>query len=188
MILRNAIALGLAFAWASGAPAGAATVAGVEFADHTEWNGTRLRLNGVGLFRYRIFIKGYVAALYLGEGVAVDRVLDDVPRRLEIEYLWSLPAKGFARATVEGIARNVDAATLARLRGSIDRLNALYEDVVPGDRYSLTYVPGVGTELALNGEPRGVIEGAEFSAALFAIWIGGQPVDKPLREQLLART
>jgi hypothetical protein len=80
----------------------------------------------------------------------------------------------------------VDAPTLARLRSSIDQLNELYTDVQPGDRYSLTYVPGVGTELALNGQPRGLIEGAEFSAALFAIWIGREPVDEPLRKQLLA--
>ena len=178
--------MGLALTWASAAPAGAATVEGVDFADHTEWNGTRLRLNGAGVFRYRIFIKGYVAALYLGEGVAPDRVLDDVPRRLEIEYLRSIPAGAFARATVEGIARNVDAVTLARLRGSIDRLNTLYDDVEPGDRYALTYVPGVGTELARNGRRRGVIEGAEFSSALFAIWLGDQPLDESLRRRLVA--
>jgi hypothetical protein len=59
--------------------------------------------------------------------------------------------------------------------------------VEPGDRYSLTYVPGVGTELARNGEPLGVVPGAEFSSALFAIWLGDEALDEPLREQLLAR-
>jgi len=188
MITSRAIALGLMVTWVFAAPAGAALVEDVEFSDHYEWNGTRLHLNGAGVLRYRIFIKGYVTAFYLGEGIDPDQALDDVPRRLEIEYLWSIPAEAFARITVEQISRNVDAAMLARLRSSIDRLNALYEDVKPGDRYSLTYVPGVGTELALNGEPRGLIEGAEFSAALFAIWIGRHPVDKPLREQLLTNS
>jgi hypothetical protein len=187
MDIHKTIALGLFVTLASAAPSGAMSAEGVEFRDHYEWNGTTLRLNGTGVFRYRIVIKGYAAALYLGEEIDADRALDDVPRRLEIEYLWSIPAEALARATVKGILRNVDAATLKGLRGSIGRLNALYEDVEPGDRYALTYVPGVGTELALNGEPRGLIEGAEFSAALFAIWIGRQPLDAPLREQLLAR-
>ena len=146
--------MGLISTWAFAAPAGAASVGGVEFASHYEWNGTPLRLNGAGVLRYRVFIKGYAAA--------------------------------FARVTVEQISRNVDASTLARLRSSIGQLNKLYTDVQPGDRYSLTYVPGVGTELALNGQPRGLIEGAEFSAALFAIWIGRQPIDEPLRKQPLA--
>ena len=185
MITHRVIALGLTLAWTFAAPAGAASVGSVEFADRYEWNGTPLRLNGAGLLRYRVFIKGYAAALYLGEGVEPDQSLDDVPRRLEIEYLWSIPADAFARATVEQISRSVDAPTLARLRSSIDQLNELYTDVQPGDRYSLTYVPGLGTELALNGEARGLIQGAEFSAALFGIWIGLNPVDEGLRKQLL---
>jgi hypothetical protein len=185
---RRAIALSLAiFTWASTAPAAATTVEGVAFASSYQMDGTPLRLNGAGVLRYRVFIKGYVAALYLGEGVAVERALEDVPRRIEIEYLWSIPADAFAGATVDGIESNVDAATLARLRLPIARLNALYEDVEPGDRYALTYLPGIGTELALNGEPLGLIKGSEFSSALFAIWIGQRPVNEPLRAALLAK-
>ena len=186
MTTRRAIALGLIASWAFAEPAGAASVGGVEFASHYEWKGTPLCLNGAGVLRYRVFIKGYAAAFYLGDGVDPDPPLEDVPRRLEIEYLWSIPAEAFARVTVEQISRNVGAPTLERLRSSIGQLNKLYTDVQPGDRYSLTYVPRVGTELALNRQPRGLIEGAEFSAARFAIWIGRQPVDEPLRKQLLA--
>ena len=164
-----------------------AEIEGVEFPDRVRWNGAQLRLNGTGLLRYRFFVKGYVAALYLGERVPPESALEDVPRRLAIEYFWSIPADVFARLTFDGIARSLDADEFERLRGRIERLNALYEDVEPGDRYSLTYVPGVGTELALNGEPKGVIEGADFSSALFAIWIGERALDESLREQLLAR-
>lgn len=45
------------------------------------------------------------------------------------------------------------------------------------DRYSLTYMPGVGTELALNDNPLGVIDGADFAAAYFRIWLGDHPID-----------
>jgi len=165
----------------------AAEIEGVSFPDRYQLSGTLLRLIGVGLLRYRVLFKGYVAALYLGEQVPPRRVLEDVPRRLEIEYFWSIPAEGFAEATSRGIARNVDAETQQRLRDRIDQINALYEDVEPGDRYALTYVPGSGTELALNGEPRGVIAGADFSSALFSIWLGDDPLDAKLRDELLAR-
>jgi hypothetical protein len=186
-MLRRTIAMACAATLLSAPAAYAARIEGVEFAPDFEWGGKQLRLNGIGLLRYRIFIKGYVAALYLGDQVGPERVLDDVPRRLEIEYFWSIPADAFARATIEGISRNVTPEALERLRGPIDQLNALYQDVEPGDRYSLTYVPGVGTELARNGEPLGVVPGAEFSSALFAIWLGDEALDEPLREQLLAR-
>jgi hypothetical protein len=184
---RAVIALAIAATCLGAHPALGAEIEGVAFPDQYRWSGAQLRLNGMGLLRYRVFIKGYVAALYLGERVAPERALDDVPRRLEIEYFWSIPAGAFAEITLEGIERSVDAEALERLRVRIERFNTLYEDVTPGDRYALTYVPGVGTELALNGEPKGVIEGADFSSALFAIWIGEQAFDESLREQLLAK-
>jgi hypothetical protein len=38
---------------------------------------------------------------------------------------------------------------------------------------------------ALNGITKGVIEGADFAAAYFAIWLGQKPLDRSLRDQLL---
>jgi hypothetical protein len=190
MKFRKLIAVGLAAACLSEQSARAAEIEGVGFVDRLSVGSSELRLHGTGLLRYRVFIKGYVAALYLDEsfgGEATPRaVLADVPRRLEIEYFWGIPADKFAKATVEGISRSTDPATFERLRRRIDQINKLYEDVEPGDRYALTYVPGVGTELALNGRRLGVLEGADFSAALFAIWVGDEPLDESLRNQLLA--
>ncbi len=165
----------------------AAEVEGVRFAPRFETAGVTMVLNNAALLRYRIFIKAYVAALYIGEGVDASRVLDDVPKRLEIEYFWAIKGPDFAKAGDKGIADNVDAATLARLRPRIDRLNALYTDVKPGDRYALTYLPGVGTELALNGQRRGVIEGHDFATALFSVWLGRNALDATLRDDLLAQ-
>lgn len=165
--------------------AGVREIEGVEFVDRVTAAGTPLMLNCVGLLRYMVVIKGYVAALYLGEGVQPESVLSDVPKRLEINYFYPINGGDFAKATDAGIAANVDPATMAKLRARIDKLNALYLDVKPGDRYSLTYVPAVGTELALNGQPRGTIDGADFAAALFAIWLGPKPLDASLKSQLL---
>ena len=61
------------------------------------------------------------------------------------------------------------------------------QHVQPGDRYSLTYIPGVGTELALNGTPRGVIEGADFAAAIFSLWLGENPFDRQFKQALLGK-
>lgn len=163
-------------------------IEGVRFADQTQAGGLTLRLNDVGLMRYRYVIKAYVAALYLGEKTPPADVLTDAPKRLEIEYFYAIKAAGFANATVEGIAANVPAATVATLRPRIERLNALYRDVKPGDRYALTYLPGIGTELALNGTPLGTVEGADFAAAVFAIWLGPKALDASLKAQLLGRS
>jgi len=163
----------------------AAEIEGVTFTDRYQTGATTLVLNGVGLLRYRIFIKAYVAALYLGEGVRPEDVLSDVPKRLELEYFWAISGPDFGKAGDAILADNVPAATVALLRPRLDRINALYTNIKPGDRYALTYLPGVGTELALNGKPRGVIEGADFATSYFAIWLGKKPLDDSLKAQLL---
>jgi hypothetical protein len=162
-------------------------VDGVSFPSRQSGRGVELEFQGAALLRYRVVFKGYVAALYLGREVRAEQALADVPRRIEIEF-WAIPADAFARSTSEWIARNAGAATLVRLREPLAKLNARYADVERGDRYALTYVPGVGTELALNGDPLGVVEGAEFLSALFAIWLGEDPLDENLRESLQARS
>jgi hypothetical protein len=165
--------------------AGAASIEDVEFADSVRAGGRKLALSGLGLLRYRVIFRGYVAALYLSEGIAPKRVLDDVPKRLEIEYFWAIDGRAIREAGEEILARNVSPEQLAALGPRVERIGALYQNVEPGDRYSLTYLPGRGTELAKNGVPLGVIPGADFAAAYFAIWLGDSPIDLPLREQLL---
>jgi hypothetical protein len=130
-------------------------------------------------------VKAYVAALYVGDGVRPDDVLADVPKRLEINYFHAIAAPDFVKATNTTIATNTAPETLARLRPQIDAFNVLYRDVEPGDRYAITYVPDYGTELSFNGEPLGVVPGAEFARAMFGIWLGPSPLDASLKTQLL---
>jgi hypothetical protein len=166
-------------------PVTAADIEGVHFADRYERGDVALSLQCVGLLRYRIVFKGYVAGLYLGAGVATDAALTDVPKRLELSYFWGIQGPDFGKVGDEVLARNIDPDTLAGLRPRLEQINALYETVAPGDRYALTYVPGIGTELALNGRSKGVIPGADFAAAYFRIWLGEKSIDSSLRDQLL---
>jgi hypothetical protein len=165
----------------------AAVIEGVEFADSLRQPGADLLLHNTAVFRWKLFFKPYVAALYLADPADAAEVLADVPKRLELSYFYSIKGPDFAMAADELLARNLAPQALARLRPSIDALNALYRDVEPGDRYALTYLPGRGTELALNGLALGVVPGAEFAAAYFSIWLGEVPLDDALKQQLLAR-
>ncbi len=181
-ITHSAVCLALTLALI--APVSAGTIEDVEFAESVEVSDTSLSLAGLALLRYRVIFKGYVAGLYLPTGTAPQSALQDVPKRLELEYFWSIGGRDIADAGNEMLRRNVDARTFASLRDRVDQINALYEDVAPGDRYALSYVPGVGTELAKNGRPLGVIPGADFAEAYFAIWLGDEPIDVPFRDQL----
>lgn len=174
--------------WTAAGPAWpAARIEGVDFDDRVTASGVEFKLSSVGLLRVKVFIKAYVAGLYLGPGADADDILADTPKRLEISYFWAITADDFVTSTREAIERNSDPATFAKIGRHVDRFLALYQSVEPGDRYALTYVPGRGTELALNGTPLGSVEGADFAAAVFAVWFGEREIDGALKKSLLAK-
>ena len=181
----------LAAALVAAAPGGArasevAELAGVSFARELRVGDTSLALHSLGLLRW-LFFEAYVAALYLGDDAPPQRALADVPKRLEIHYFRAIDGARIGEAALAILERNFGPERLLPLRPRIDAIAGLYRDVAPGDRYALTYLPGRGTELSFNGEPRGTIPGADFAEAYFAIWLGAQPIDASLRDQLLRK-
>lgn len=170
----------------TGSPSPAAEIEDVSFPDVVRAGDRELPLRGLGLLRYRIVFRGYVGALYLPAQIPSARVLDDVPKALELRYFWSIEGKLFGDAAAEVLERTRNEGEMAALQERLDRINTLYRDVEPGDRYRLTYVPGEGMTLALNGETLGTIPGADFAAAYFSIWLGEEPIDEGFRDKLLA--
>jgi len=180
----------LLLAWALAAvfatAARGSVVEGVSFEPELRALGERFVLQNAAVLRWKILFKPYVAALYRGEETSPGDVLKPGrARRLEIHYFYGISARDFRRATDELMRRNVGADRLERLRPQIAALNDLYRDVEPGDRYALTFVPGHGTELALNGGVLGVIPGDEFGDMVHRMWLGEKPADAALRDALL---
>jgi len=162
-------------------------IEGVSFSRTYAEGSLSLRLNNAALLRYKILFRGYVVGLYLPEGTDPAAALSEVPKRLEFSYFWEIPGPEFGKAGEKILVRNVDGRTMAALRDRLDRINDAYRDVKPGDRYALTYRPGKGTELSLNGEPLLTVEGADFAAAYFSIWLGEKPIDDGLKKELLRK-
>ena len=166
-------------------PADGAQIEGVLFDDTVQIDQTRFYLQGTALLRYLVVFKGYVGAFYLPENIDPRRALADVPRHLVLEYFHAIKASQFAKATRLTIAENLTAEERKRLAPAIDRLAGAYRDVTPQDRYALTYFPGQGTRLTLNDKTLMVIPGADFSRAVFSIWIGPHPIDTAFRDRVL---
>ncbi len=163
------------------------SVGGVRFPGEAAALDQPVKLKGAGLFRWKWVVKVYAAALYLPAGVERFDPTDDVARRLEFSYLVGIEGRDFGPAADSLMSQNFPGESLAPLRERIERLHAAYVDVKPGDRYALSYVPGRGTELTLNGRRLALVEGADFARAYFAIWLGERPIDDGLRDRLLAR-
>lgn len=166
-------------------PAAATEIAGVAVAETVEVDGQALHLNGAGL-RERWFIDVYVLALYLpAPARTAAAVLDGAgPRLLRLHILRALDAEQIAEAVSDGFARNAGEG-LPALQERLTRLEAMFPAVAAGDRIDLT-VAGGRTVVAVNGTPRGAIDGADFGRALLAVWLGADPVDDDLKRALLA--
>lgn len=174
-------------------PAAATVESGVEF-DEVAFLSTpsrepvSLELCSTGLLRYKRIFRGYAAALYREDCSASAADLAAAPLRLELSYFWSIGGERFGEAAEKLLRRNLDPAAFAAIEARMRRLHAAYRSVSPGDRYALTWKPGVGTELALNGRALVSIAGEDFARAYFDLWLGEEPMDEKLRNALLARS
>jgi hypothetical protein len=186
MNFRNALfILAVVIALSGSTAVNAAVIKGVLFDDTVVARQTRLFLKGTALSRYLVVLNGYVGAFYLPEGVEGRQALEDVPKHLVLQYFHAIKAAQFGSVTKRMIKSNVTPAELERLLPKINMLISAYRDVEPGDRYSLTYIPGYGTRLTLNGETLVIIRGGDFAKAVFSIWIGPNPIDAWFRSHVL---
>lgn len=168
------------------------TVAGVKYEDAAELAGTRLALNGAGI-RTKVIFKVYTAGLYLPKKSATaDEVLAQAgAKRISLTMLREVDADEFGAAFAKGIEENNDAATLARLAGSIQRMNRIFAEhkkLATGDSIAIDWVPGAGTSIRVKGAAQGEpIREPEFYTALLRIWLGPAPADRGLKEALLGK-
>ena len=150
-----------------------------------------LALFGRGELHYLGFIKVYSARLYVTSGTPAGKVLDhDRSRCLILEYDVSLSAEDFVRAAETVLKRQHAETTLARVHKELEQLHSSYRNVKKGDRYRLCYAAmNETTSLELNGSRLASIPSAEFAQIYFGIWLSDHdPIDRKLREQLLAGT
>lgn len=170
-----------------GLPAAGATIQGVRFAESRQAGDLTLKLVGTGLQRYAYVYHVCVAALYLPAGTKPGDALTDIPKTLEIEYFHKIRADQFASLTVKGVKANTPPAEFARVEARLGDFVAAYRSVQPGDRYSLTFLPGDGTTLALNGKTVIHIPGDDFARAIYSVWLGKKPVTEGLKAGLLGQ-
>lgn len=157
----------------------------VKFSPTVAVDDQTLDLLGQDLLVYMIW-DAYHLGLYLPPGVSSAQLFEDVPKQVVIHYLVDIDQEDFGPAGDKILAQNISAEQMAALRPRLDQINAAYQAIEEGERYTLTYIPGQGTTLAKQGQDLITIPGADFAAAYFQIWFGQDPVDEDLRDNVLA--
>lgn len=155
--------------------AGAVTVAGVNIPDTTDVNGQKLVLNGAGL-RKKFVVKVYTGSLYLPakSNNAAAILAADQPRRMVMHFVYDVDKEKIAEAWTEGLDANTPNAS-AEVKNNFKTLASWMEDVKEGQEIVLTYVPGTGTTIVVNGKAKGTLAGKATADAILATWIGPKP-------------
>jgi hypothetical protein len=164
---------------------GAGEVAGVKLPDTSTVEGRTLRLNGMGL-RKKLVFKVYVAGLYL-ENQSKDAstiISSDQVKSIQLHILRSISGSELTQAIAEAFWKNAK-QNRSSLEPRLQKLNTMLPSVISGDVIVLSYVPGRGTMVTAKGQQKGIIEGKDFADALFAVWLGGEPVQADLKKLLL---
>lgn len=163
-------------------PTFAATTKGVHFEDEISVDGYVLTLNGIGLLKWKYILSVYLVGLYKPQDIPINMILTNVPKRLEYYFFVDMEAKDFQTTGYQLMAQNIGEERAMSLTSELKALNALYQDVKAGQRYTFTFLPGKGLEMALDGKVLGVVPGDEFGSAYLSIWLGPNPVSKSLQE------
>jgi len=159
-------------------------VGGVKLPDTVSADGKTLRLNGAGIRKKAIF-KVYVAALYVETPSkdAASLVSSSQVKSMRLHMLRNVEGPKVSGAIIEGFENNSKAA-LPQLKARLDQLAKMIPDVKEGDEIDLTWVPDKGTQVSVRGTAAGTIEGRDFADALFAVWLGPNPVQDDLKQAL----
>jgi Chalcone isomerase-like len=178
--------LGLAL---SSFAATAMEIEGVEIPDTLSLpnSDTTLVLNGAGL-REKFFVDVYIGALYLeSKTTEVKTIMNDTgAASVLMHFLHSEVGKDKLTAGwTEGFENNLSRTTMQAIEERITMFNKLFQTVHEGDVIRLDYLPDSGTQVRINGELRGTVEGNDFFRALLSIWLGERPVTKSLRKDML---
>ena len=162
-----------------------AEIQGVTFADDRQIGDVTLSLQGVGVLKWARLFDVYAGAFYLPPGRQGSDWTEEVAKHLELVYFRDIKGQDFVRSSDKLLQRNLSPASYRALQKRLQSFYQLFRDVRSGDRYALTYQPGIGTELRLNGELLGSVPGHDFAVAYFGLWLGKDPISASFRDALL---
>jgi hypothetical protein len=156
-------------------PIAGATLAGVTFPDRIEIDGHSLVLNGLGV-RKKLFIKVYVGTLYLPqkEASAPNVLGADSLRRMVFHFLYGVSKGQMCDAWEKGLRDNIPAPS-SQVTENFTQLCAWMEEIPKGHEMTLTYAPGHGTDVEVNGKHKGILAGKPTTDAIMSTWIGANP-------------
>ena len=148
-----------------------------------------MKLHGAGM-RTALGLHIYQAGLYLDKpDQDAERIIaSDAPMAIRLAIVSRLITKERMRRYIQEGFEKATGGHMESLAPRIEQaMTAFHDDVNKGDVFDFIYTPGQGVRIHKNGRPIATMTGLDFKQALFAIWLGRNPVQESLRESLLGK-
>jgi len=165
----------------------AAELAGVTMPDVRMVDGTRLRLNGIGLRTYSILrIDIYVAGLYLEQPSdnAENILHSQQPKVLDIRFLRDVDAQEAHKSWRNGFANNCRPPECTVDQRDVERFITQVPSVHRGDESQMVFT-SKGVPVTFNGQLMGDITDTHFAEVLLRTFLGPAPPTARLKRELL---
>lgn len=168
----------------------AAEVAGVKLDDSVRVANQELKLNGAGV-RFKVVFKVYAAGLYLAEkrSTVTDVLADPGAKRITLVMMRDLSNEELGQSFMAGIKKNSTLAERTKIVNQMMQFGEMFAtipELKKGDVIGVDWIPGAGTVSTHNGkkisEP---LPDVAFYNALLKIWLGDNPADAQLKQNLL---
>lgn len=146
-----------------------------------------LQLNGMG-YRTKFVFDIYVGGLYTESRVESRNAVQALkgPKRVVMHMVYDeVERKKITNGWNEGFEENNSDEQFEKLQARLKIFNSYFPDLKKNDVLLFDYIPATGTRVTINGEVKGVIEGADFYSALLDVWLGEEPADDDLKEAML---
>ena len=148
-----------------------------------------LVLTGCAL-RQKYFFNVYSVASYVQDGVKVrspeELAAADCPKRLELVMERTVEGKEMAEAFRAAIRQNYPSPAFDREVGDLVQF-LQGQTAQKGDHIVLTHVPGVGLDCDLGGRAAATIKNAQFSRAVWDIYLGQNNLGEDIKKGLVSR-
>jgi Chalcone isomerase-like len=136
----------------------------------------------------------YAAGLYLAaKANSTEAVLAAAgPKRMHVVMLREIDGNELGRLFTRGMQDNATKEEFAKTIPGTITMGEIFsgpkKKLLPGESLTIDWVPGVGTNLLVNGallsQP---VKEPEFFTAMMRIWLGRSPADSQLKDALLGK-
>lgn len=170
-----------------GLSSSAKEIGGKKLPDNLTINNANLILNGAGVIK-KFFFKVYAIGLYLDKKSKDPKQIlsDDKTMAIRMHFIRDgINRDKIVDAWQDGFEKN-SKQLQDKLKSRFDKFCSFFSDEVKeNDIFQFEYLPGTGTKILINGQQKGIIEGNDFKKMLFGIWLGEDPRDDDVKDEML---